>query len=84
VAVPCFFCVFPFLPLHLCFLAKNINKTIEHSYFQNTKCIRKQEGIDQRNKAILSKVLRVKTVSKLTGLAIVEFVFVSKRKKRAK
>jgi hypothetical protein len=59
--------------LHLWFLAKNINKTIELLKY---KFIRKQEGIDQRNKAILSIVLRVKTV-KLTGLAFVEFASVS-------
>ena len=48
-----------------------------YSFFLNTKFIRRQERTYQRNKAILFIVLRVKTV-KLTGLAFVEFVFVSK------
>jgi hypothetical protein len=53
--------------------------------FQNKKIITKQEGINQRNKAILSIVLRVKTVQ-LTSLVFVELVFISTSfgQKRAK
>ena len=33
-----------------------------NAFFLNTKFMSKEEGIDQRNKAILSIVLRVKTI----------------------
>jgi hypothetical protein len=47
VALSCSFSVFSLL--HHCFLAKNIKKTFELLKY---KIIKKQEGIDERNKAI--------------------------------
>jgi hypothetical protein len=65
--LPCSCCVLPW------FLAKNINKTI--AFFKIQNLYRKQEGRQyQKNKAILSIVLRIKTV-KLTEFQFVKFVW---------
>jgi hypothetical protein len=77
--VSCTFCAFP--PLHLCFLAKNINKTIEHSKYKMYQKAGRNRPNEQSN-IIYSSMC--KTAQRLTGLAFVEFVFVSKRKTRAK
>ena len=66
-------------PLHHCFLAKNINKTIELLKYKIYHKARRKRPKEQSN---FSMVLRVK----LTGLAFAEFVVVSTSfgQKRAK
>ena len=48
-----------FSPLHLCFGAKIQNYKQNHKALKIQSRSRKQEGMDQRNKAILSVVLPV-------------------------
>jgi hypothetical protein len=66
----CFALSLPPPPLHHCFLAKNINKTIELLKYKIYQKASRNRPKEQSNFSI---VLRVK----LTGLAFVEFVVVS-------
>jgi hypothetical protein len=70
VALPCSFCVFP--PLHLCFLAKNKNKTIQLLKYKMYQKARRNKPKEESN--FICSSIGVKIV-KLTDLAFVEFVF---------